>query len=170
MDPLILTLALDEASFARFDGERHAHFPRERNLIPAHVTLFHKLPGEEETAIAAVLTEVAGGRGPLLLACTGVRFLGRGVAYVLEGGGYGALRGELALRFAPWLGAQDKQAIRPHVTIQNKVTPQRARDLAARLEARFEPFPVSGEGLLLWRYRGGPWEPAGRFDFNGGAA
>jgi len=37
----------------------------------------------------------------------------------------------------------------------------------ARLEAGFAPFPMAGEGLLLWRYRGGPWERAGRFDFEG---
>ena len=43
--PLILTLALDERSFAFFDAQRRLHFPASRNLIPAHVTLFHHLLG-----------------------------------------------------------------------------------------------------------------------------
>ena len=47
-DPLILTLALDDLSFARFDALRREHFPPTLNRIPAHVTLFHHLPGEEE--------------------------------------------------------------------------------------------------------------------------
>ncbi|WP_349369759.1 2'-5' RNA ligase family protein [Salinarimonas sp.] len=169
MDPLIVTLALDEAAFAVFDAARRAHFPPERNLIPAHLTLFHKLPGAEEEAIAAGLAEAAAARGPLPMTCAGLRFLGRGVAYRLEGEGVVALRRALARRFAPSLGPQDAQAIAPHVTIQNKVDPRAAKALLARLQAGFAPFPVTGEGLLLWRYRGGPWEPAGRFPFAGGA-
>ena len=64
--PLILTLAFDEATFARFDGLRRRHFPDALNLIPAHATLFHHLPGEEERGIAGgVVTQVGrvGGLG-----------------------------------------------------------------------------------------------------------
>ena len=43
MQPLIVTLALDEAAEARFDGLRQEHFPLERNHLRAHVTLFHAL-------------------------------------------------------------------------------------------------------------------------------
>src|ERR1700712_5017184 len=43
--PLILTLALHGEDQARFDRLRIAHFPPERNLIPAHITMFHHLPG-----------------------------------------------------------------------------------------------------------------------------
>jgi hypothetical protein len=39
--------------------------------------------------------------------------------------------------------------------------------LKQRLEAEFQPFEVTGEGLLLWRYLGGPWEPLGGFPFGG---
>jgi hypothetical protein len=45
-DPLILTLGLDRASFERFEALRRAHFPPALNRVPAHVTLFHHLPGE----------------------------------------------------------------------------------------------------------------------------
>ena len=30
-------------------------------------------------------------------------------------------------------------------------------------------FAVAATGFLLWRYRGGPWEAAGRFDFRSAA-
>jgi hypothetical protein len=53
------------------------------------------------------------------------------------------------------------------VTVQNKVSPEEARATLATLQARFTAWEVRGEGLLLWHYRGGPWEEAGRFPFRG---
>jgi hypothetical protein len=60
--PLILTLALDGEAFAFFDGLRRAHFPPERNVVPAHVTLFHALPGEQRPAIGSLLDLVCRAR------------------------------------------------------------------------------------------------------------
>jgi hypothetical protein len=67
------------------------------------------------------------------------------------------LRAELARRWAQWLTPQDRQGFRPHVTVQNKVPVEEARALKASLEAGFSPLEARGEGLLLWRYLGGPW-------------
>lgn len=39
----ILTAELDETSFVWLDGLRREHFPPERNVLPAHLTLFHRL-------------------------------------------------------------------------------------------------------------------------------
>jgi len=61
---LILTLALDGEAFALFDRLRREHFPPERNVVPAHVTLFHALPGEERAAIASVLDLEHAARAP----------------------------------------------------------------------------------------------------------
>lgn len=93
--------------------------------------------------------------------------LGRGVAFRLESPELAALRRGLAARWAAWLGAQDRQPPRPHVTVQNKVRPEAARALHAELAAGFRPFPVEGRGLLLWRYLGGPWEPVASVPFGG---
>ncbi len=163
--PLILTLKMDDASQERFDELRRAHFPPERNFIPAHVTLFHKLPGDRREAITATLEDVCRAHEPATLRATGVRFLGRGVAYELESGGLDALRRRLAREWEPWLTPQDRQRFKPHVTVQNKVSPEAARSLRERLRAAFSPFEVRAEGLLLWRYMGGPWEPVGAYEF-----
>jgi 2'-5' RNA ligase len=163
--PLILTLQLDPASFATLDALRRAHFPRSRNLVPAHVTLFHALPGAEEAPIAAALAGLAEATAPLDLVVARPRFLGRGVAFDVESPALLALRGELARGWAGWLSNQDRQRYKPHVTIQNKVAPEAARALFAELEASWRPLAGRGAGLLLWRYRGGPWEAAGRFPF-----
>ncbi len=57
--------------------------------------------------------------------------------------------------------------VKPHVTVQNKVSPERARALREQLLATFSPFEVEGVGLSLWRYLGGPWEPVGTYRFGG---
>ena len=42
--PFVLTLELDGASFGRLNELRRRHYPPERNMVPAHLTLFHQLP------------------------------------------------------------------------------------------------------------------------------
>ena len=74
LEPLILTLALDADSAAFFEGERRRHFPPERNIIPAHLTLFHHLPGDEEQRITAFLAELCAETAPFALSVSGLRF------------------------------------------------------------------------------------------------
>lgn len=163
--PLILTLRFDPASFARFDAARRRHFPPERNFIPAHLTLFHHLPAEAEPDMVATLALLAAATAPFPVAITGLRFLGYGSAYRVEGPPLLALRAALAARWAGRLTRQDAASFQPHVTIQNKAPANEAKALFAELSAAFAPFEAEATGLLLWRYRGGPWEAAGEFAF-----
>jgi 2'-5' RNA ligase len=163
--PLILTLALDATTQAHLDALREEHFPPARNYLAAHLTLFHHLPVEESETIAADLADLCATRGPLSLTASGVLFFGRGVAYSFAAPELVAIRAELAHRWWPWLTAQDRQKFRAHVTVQNKVAPEQARTLHAALTAGFAPFTATGEGLGLWRYLGGPWEPITAYPF-----
>jgi 2'-5' RNA ligase len=156
---------MDERSQEHFDRLRERHFPPERNHLRAHLTLFHELPGEREADISADVREICREHEPLTLAATGLRFLGRGVAYELSTPELSALRRELTRGWEPWLSAQDRQGFKPHVTVQNKVSPEQARVLYQELQASFAPFEVRGVGLSLWRYLGGPWEEAGTYLF-----
>jgi 2'-5' RNA ligase len=162
--PLVTTLLLDDTAQARFDRLRAAHFPPERNHLAAHVTLFHALPGDRADAVAADLAAAAA-RPPFAVEVTGLRLLGRGVAYTLASPELDRLRGGLAAAWDPWLTPQDRQRHAPHVTVQNKVDPAVARALHARLSAAFEPGRVGARGLGLWRYLGGPWAPVGEYPF-----
>jgi 2'-5' RNA ligase len=162
--PLVVTLLLDDEAQRRFDRLREAHFPPERNHLQAHVTLFHALPGEHVDAVRAELTAAAD-RDAFEVAVTGLRFLGRGVAYTLESAELGTLRDRLAAAWRPWLTPQDRQKHAPHVTVQNKVAPAVARALHERLLADFVPETVPARGLGLWRYLGGPWEPVAALPF-----
>jgi 2'-5' RNA ligase len=165
LEPLIVTLRLDEHSFARLDALRRAHFPPARNHIPAHATLFHHLPGAHREEIAAHLAQLCAGTPPVPIMAETVRFLGRGVAIVLASPPFERLRADLARHWSASLTPQDRQPFRPHVTVQNKVSAAEAQALYTRLQAEFVPFAAKGIGLCLWRYKGGPWEPLGKFRF-----
>ncbi len=160
---LILTAGFDEPAFAYLDGLRRRYFPPERNFLRAHLTLFHALPGSEEAAIRADLARAAADQPPIDARAAGVMALGRGVAVRIEAPGLAELRAALAARWESWLTPQDRQKLRAHVTVQNKVDPEVARALHAELAAGFEPFPVRIERLCLWRYLGGPWEARAAF-------
>lgn len=166
-DPLILTLAMDDAAFGQFDALRRRHFPAALNHIPAHATLFHHLPGGEEAGLWETVSALARVETSPEVAVTDVRFTGRGVAFVLEAEALTAFRARLVREFAPWLTAQDRQGWRPHVTVQNKVAPETARALHADLSASFAPFRFTAPGLLLWRYLGGPWQKRAMVSFGG---
>jgi 2'-5' RNA ligase len=155
---LVVTLLLDEDAQREFDRLRAEHFPPERNHLAAHVTLFHALPGEHLDEVSAQL-RAAADREPFDVEVTGLRLLGRGVAYTLRSAELGALRDGLASAWEPWLTRQDRQRHAPHVTVQNKVEPAVARALHERLGASFAPWSAGARGLGLWRYLGGPWEP-----------
>jgi 2'-5' RNA ligase len=163
--PFILTLQFDATTFARLDALRQAHFPPERNFLPAHITLFHALPGDQEVAIRQTLQTISAATPIIPLAFPSVRSLGRGVAITVASPALLALRQQLATTWPEWLGAQDRQRYQPHVTVQNKVTTEAARQLYEQLAASWQPVAGQGEGLLLWRYRGGPWEQVMTFPF-----
>ena len=69
---------VDADSFARLDSLRRRFFPPERNVLSAHLTLFHALPGGGEAEIRAALAALCGETDILPLAFSGVRSLGRG--------------------------------------------------------------------------------------------
>lgn len=167
--PLILSLALEAAAQHELDRLRRAHFPVERNVLAAHVTAFHALPAERLDEVVADLRTSAPVE-PVHATVTGVRFLGRGVAFDLTAPRAERVRAGLADRWRPWLTAQDRQRWRPHVTVQNKVAPEVARALHARLGASFVPYDTTGVGWELFRYRGGPWEHLLSVPFHGPSA
>jgi 2'-5' RNA ligase len=164
--PLILTLKLDQQTFSYFDQLRQQHFPRERNVLPAHITLFHKLPGDQALTIQETLQTICSHTPVLSLTFSTVRFLGQGVAIEVNCPNLVQLRQQLANGWSSWLTRQDQQGYRPHITIQNKTTPDNARQLYDQLSKNWTPLTGYGEGLLLWYYKGGPWELAGEFAFD----
>ena len=167
MAPLIVTLGFDPETFDRLDALRRRYFPPDRNVVPAHVSLFHALPAEEGDAVDAALAAATRGLGPLPLRFGALKRLGRGMAITVDAPGLADVHRSLARTFSAWLTPQDRQPFRPHVTIMNKAELAEAEAAFAHLGAAWEPWDGVGTALLLWSYRGGPWEAVAEFPFAG---
>ena len=165
LHPLILTLELDPLNQSRFERERRLHYPAKLNRIPAHISLFHALPGEHLVEIKALLDKKVSQTPAFNLNIHDLKRLGKGVAYACDSPILSALHKELSAPWGEWLIPQDRQPYRPHIVIQNKTTPEQADALYDRLAKTFRPSTVQAASLLLWHYRGGPWSQAARFPF-----
>ncbi|MEO8453948.1 MAG: 2'-5' RNA ligase family protein [Sphingomicrobium sp.] len=163
---LIVTVEIADRDFSWIDALRRAHYPAERNQVPAHLTLFHALPPSSENEVRRRLA-LAVRAPPPSATIAGLMDLGGGVAFRVVSPQLDRLREELASDLHGLLGAQDSSGWRPHVTIQNKVAPKTARVLIASLQGEFEPRALGVSGLALNRYLGGSWEPIARFPFRG---
>ena len=163
--PLIVTALLGRQDQARFNALRREHYPPERNMLDAHLTLFHQLPPSVADELKHRLSvETRGVRGPRAKV-TGLMSLGGGVAYRLEAPELVNIREGLVDAFAGLLTPQDAGRWRPHVTIQNKVRPVLAKAVLTALSRDFVPREVEIAGLASWHYRGGPWEAHSRHMF-----
>jgi hypothetical protein len=163
---LIVTAEMGQPDLGWLDGLRRAHFPPDRNVLRAHLTMFHALPPSAESEARTRLAELAR-QAPPKASLEGLMDLGGGVAFRVVSPELDAIRSELAYAFHGLLSAQDAQGWRPHVTIQNKVPPKEARALMAELEAGFVPRPLKIHGLGLHRYLDGPWESLAAYSFRG---
>ena len=163
---LIITAEIGKADLAWLDKLRQAHYPAERNHLPAHLTMFHALPLSAEGEARATLARLSSERPPRAT-IEGVMDLGGGVAFRVVSSDLDRIRRELASDFHGLLSAQDSGGWRPHITIQNKVPPKEARKLKARLEDGFQKRPLAISGLGLHRYLGGPWEKIAVYSFRG---
>jgi 2'-5' RNA ligase len=160
----ILTLRLNPEAQEFFEALRQRHFPPERNLIAAHLTLFHQLP--ENEFVLDELASAGQGETAFALNVTGLRSLGRGVAYTISAQRLIDLHRRLAKAFDPYLIPQDRQRFMPHIVVQNKVTGEQARGLLTQLQNAFTPMTIEAQGLELWEYLGGPWKHLRTFDFS----
>ena len=162
MDPTyILTAELDPASFAWLDGLRRAHFPPERNVLPAHVTLFHRLSSAQTGRLATFELP----DGPIPIRLDSPILLGAGVAIRIRSPGLEQLRAVVRDAMGGEFSRQDVQTWRPHVTIQNKVTSDAARRFHRDMSEKLEPRKGTVAGLLVWEYLGGPWKLNRRLSF-----
>ena len=159
--PIIVTAVIGREDQAWLDAQRAAYFPPDRNVLPAHLTMFHHLPPSLESEVQQRLGELAR-EGVSAARIAGLISLGQGVAYRIDSPDLEDRRAWLADLWAGVLMPQDRAPWRPHVTIQNKAPPTEARTLLARLRTDFRPRPLAIAGFASWHYRGGRWEKLSR--------
>lgn len=166
MSAIIVTAEFGPVDFAWLNDLRRRHFPAERNQLGAHLTMFHALPPSAEREVRSRVGELANAPPPYA-AVAGLMNLGGGVAYRVVSEDLERIRERLADGLHGLLSAQDSGGWRPHVTIQNKVSPRVARELQRQLEMNFRSRPLTISGLGLHRYLGGPWERLAIYPFRG---
>ncbi|MCF2497929.1 2'-5' RNA ligase family protein [Dyadobacter chenhuakuii] len=163
--PLVATLSIDPAAQAYFDDLRMRHFPKERNHLNAHLTLFNALP--DEAWIFEKMQMLTGSQVAFEVKADQVMSLGGGTAFKIVSPELALLHRNLQTHYQEVLTNQDKQKRNFHITVQNKVEPAVAKSLQAELRATFEPFIFAAEGVHLWRYLGGQWKFLRTYRFNG---
>ena len=156
--PLILTARPAPATLRRFEELRRQYYPPLLNRVPAHISLFHQLPGSELAAVVERLRLTAREHPAPAAEATGLRSLGRGVAVKIRSEALAALHADLAAAWEPLLIPQDRHRFAAHVTIQNKATADVARTTLAELTATFTPWTFAVVAIDVWRYLDGPWE------------
>jgi hypothetical protein len=163
--PLIVTALFAPGDDGWLQQLRRAHYPPERNRVPAHLTLFGQLPPGIAGELGRRLAKATAVPAPAA-AIAGIMDLGRGTALRVSSPDLETIRADLAEALFGLLIPADQAGWRPHVTIQNKVRPAQARALQRRLAATFQPRPLAIAGLATWQYReDGHWEQARRFPF-----
>lgn len=165
--PRVVTLGFDEATFERLEPLRRRFFPPERNVIPAHLCLFHALPAEQDRLLIETLSREAGRCPELHVRFSTIMPMGSGFGLRVEAPGLAALHRRLADAFASWLTPQDRQPFRPHVTLMNKAKHAEARLALTVFRDEFEPWGGIGESIEVWAYLGGPWKPLARYPLSG---
>lgn len=165
---MILTFGFDSVSFARLEPLRQRHFPADRNFIPVHVTLFQQLPDAALPRLLGDLATVASATPPLPFDATGIVDFGGGAAVEIVCPHGRDVQSRLRRTWSDILTRSDDRTRRLHVTVQNKVDRDTARATQDELRAGFAPWRGLFDRLLLWHYRGGPWERAGTFPLTGG--
>lgn len=150
-----------------FNNLRAAHYPPERNHLPAHITLFHQLPPSCHDELDRLLRRIAADTPPPAARLREIYSLGGGVAFRIDSPDLLAIRERIADHFTGMLTAQDQGTPRLHITIQNKVAPKEARALIVELAEDFQSRPLSITGLAAHHYLGGPWQPAFARNFRG---
>ncbi|MET0245075.1 MAG: 2'-5' RNA ligase family protein [Flavitalea sp.] len=153
-EQMIVSLLFDEQSKIHFTTLRQMYFPVALNYLDAHLTLFHNIP--DEPAIRKTLHEYSRIRSFEMLV-SGLIHTGFGVAYKIESTELIALHTRLSQQLQDVLIPQDRQKFKPHITVQNKVTPAQSKILYESLSASFEPSKITAVGISLFEYKGGPW-------------
>ena len=161
---LIVTAEIAQRDFSWIEGLRRAHYPPERNRVPAHLTIFHALPPSAEAELRRRVAQMVR-RDPPAATIAGLIDLGGGVAFRIESPELDDIRDELADGLHDLLSAQDSGGWKPHVTIQNKVAPKVARALKESLERSFQPRPLGISGIAIHRFLDGPWESVAAYPF-----
>ncbi|SJZ39091.1 2'-5' RNA ligase family protein [Sediminibacterium ginsengisoli] len=161
--PLIITLGISPDAASYFTELRNIHYPAHANLLNAHLTLFHRLPSDEKeihSILSAAVMQQA-----MELAVTGIVLWKKGVAFTIDSPQLQEFHSGLQHALEKWTCAKDQKPLKPHITIQNKVTAFKASLTHKKLAAGFVPFTILATGLDCFHFSKGKWERIAFYPF-----
>ncbi len=161
--PLVVTLKIDEPSQLFFNQKRIMFFPAYANYVNAHITLFHKLPANN-IDIETKLTTFAK-HASFELRITDILLIEKSVSYSITSTVLQHLHIKMQMKFDTYLICNDRKILKPHITIQNKVTTYKAQKTQALLLKDFKPFVVNALGFTSWYYVKGYWDKKADYFF-----
>jgi mannose-1-phosphate guanylyltransferase len=168
----VLTLRLTDSLAKPMTLMREQYFPKKLNRTPAHLTLFHALPGSKFEVIDGGLSQLSVNTKPFFVS-TGKPFRMRLGVGINVGKGQNRMKQvheDLRLQWMPHLSEQDQGGWRPHWTIMNKVNEKTKVDDTLRTVEKEMLLNVregQAVGLDLWRYDKGNWIFANEYKFKG---
>jgi len=152
---LIVTIKMQEQALAFFNEIRCKHYPAYCNYVDAHITLFHKLPSEVHS-IQDLLEQTAN-RNQFELYISSVKQLNSSVSFVIDSPELLSIHKQLQKQFNSYLTTKDRKKIRPHITVQNKVTVYKAQQTALLLLKDFKPFTFQAVGFSTYLFNKNKW-------------
>ena len=170
----VLTILTDAKHHGTMTELRNRYFPKHLNKLDAHLTLFHALPGSKlETSIVPALEQLVQEYAPFALHASSTPFrMKRGIAIdIPKSQGREQIQGIRQRLLKPWrdegfLSGQDAGGARCHYTIMNKVDDEEAVSKAfEEVSKEWKGNWGMADGLALWKYDHGFWEPEKRFLF-----
>lgn len=181
----VLTLLTTSKLEATMDALRKQYYAPYLNRLPAHLTLFHALPGSKLVdSVLPTITSVVAKTSPYLIYAANTTRMARGVlvsAHHLSPVNWTkSIHGEMRHAWWEFLSKQDRAKVQLHWTVMNKMQDvAKVGKAAAEIEAMLKEKNArpetqrdvqgSVEGLVLWKYDKGEWRDPRKFLFEGRA-
>ena len=153
----ILTLKLNPELQFKVNALRRRYFPPSINYLDAHITLFHALPEAQIEEWSGDVESLAIKQNLFEVTIDQPYPLGRGVGLKVIAPDIPKLHRDLQSRWQNFLTPQDRQKRNAHVTIQNKVSPEEAKQTLRDLLEGWTPEHGFALGICIYEYLGGPW-------------
>ena len=153
---IILTLLIDEKSQSFFDAQRKLYFPAYANFTNAHITLIHCLPNIE--IVFKRINEICEKTKSFSAEVNDIFNINNFNAYKIESNDIQVLHKNLQTHFKKFLSQKDLKPIKPHITIQNKVTDYKSKKTYENLKGNFIPFEATILGISCWYFTKNNWE------------
>lgn len=152
---MIVTFKMDDNSQEIFNHLRQRYFPKERNYLNAHITLFHNIADE---ALNAHIWQELEAEMPFEIEFANPFFMGFGTAIEIRSSKLIQLTEMLQRHFCDLLSTQDRRTKKPHITLQNKMPAFIAKQDYESICKEWTPIKGFIIGYEFYEYQSGSWK------------